>query len=350
MYRPGSALAAVAALLLLVGGCDVASGDTAESPSPRAPVAEPVISAIPVIESTAAIRLPLDAYELTYDERAAVALTEARLVRACAARFGVNFDIPADQVLANAIGAGTYDTNKSRHAHRYGHNDIAVVREHGYLVPPGLPGQPSGEWIDPITNDPYIWVVMNGLEPGPQPPELGGASGRLEGSYPTGLERPSDIDGDPLPQGGCAGEAASVLSGDGEVYDDIYVENLNDEPYFLALEDSRVAAVTEAWSACMAEKGYDYDAPEDASIDPAWFAVGPDGTIDESQRPKPEEIVTAVADVECQQSVNYLGVHVTVESAYQEQLIEEHFQDLELNYRNAQAMLQRANAVSGGTS
>lgn len=337
-----------------MGGCDVASVDTAESTSPRAQVAEPALSAILAIESGAGVRLPLDAYEVTYDERAALALAEARLTKACAARFGVDFDIPADHVLANAIGIGTYDANKSPYAYYYLLNDIDVAREYGYLRPAGLPAEPAEEWTSLIHDDQYTWIVINGLEPAPRPPELDRGSGQshhLEATYPTGVERPVDSDGSPLPQGGCGGEAVSILAGDGAVYDYAYAHELAEEPYFLALEeDSRVAAATEAWSACMADRGYDYDTPEDPFVDPAWYVVGSDGTIDESRPPKPEEIVTAVADVECKQVVNYLGVRVAVESAYQEQVIEEHFQDLEVNYRNAQAMLERANAVSGGTS
>lgn len=351
-HGPGAALAAVAALLLL-GGCGVASVDTTESHSPRAPVAEPFLSAIPAIDSVAGIRLPLDAYQVTYEEWAGLALAEARLNKACAARFGVDFDIPADQVLANALGQGTYDANKSPYAYYYFLNNMNVAREYGYVQPAGLPAEPAEEWTSPVLDDQYVWVVMNGLEPAPQPPELDRGPGQrhhTEATYPTGVERPVDSGGDPLPQGGCDGEAVSILAGDGEVYDYAYAHELAEEPYFRAFEDSRAVAVTEAWSACMADRGHDYDTPEDPFVDPAWYVMDADGTIDESRSPTPEEIVTAVADVECKQAVNYLGVRVAVESAYQVQVIEEHFQDLEANYRNAQAMLQRANAVSGGAS
>lgn len=292
----------------------------------------------------------MDAYELGYDERVALVLAEVHATKTCAARFDIDFSIPADVAIASVLVPGTYDANKNRHAYRYGHNDLDVVREHGYVLPAGLPEEPSTEWLSPTQDDLYAWVVINGLEPGPQPPELSGASGHITSSYPTGVTRPTDRAGNPLPRGGCGGEAVSILVGDGQVYDDIYVENLNNEPYFLAEEDSRVLAVTEAWSACMKDKGYDYSSPEEPPVDPAWYDAGADGTNAEPRQPTPEEIVTAVADVECQQAVNYLGVRVAVESAYQEQVIEEHFQDLELNYANAQAMLERANAAAASAS
>lgn len=333
------------AAALLVGGCGRPSVDGADRTDRQVP--EPSLAAVPTLTSVAQIRLPLDAYEVTYDEWAAIALAEARLVKTCAARFGVDYDMPADMILAKAIPRGAFDLDKNLHTRRYYNNDLEEARKYGYLRPPGLPAEPARDgWTDPGDKDLYAYVVLAGLEPGLEPPELGGSSGRVEagpgGAYPTGVQRPVDRDGNTLPQGGCGGEAASILAGDGEVYDDIYAANLNDGPYLEALKDSRVVAVTRQWSECMASKGYDYDDPGDVGADPTWREA------DEALRPLPEEVATAVADVKCKQSVNYLGVRVAVESAYQERTIEEHFQDLQRNYRNAQQMLRRANQLATG--
>lgn len=322
--------------VLLLAGC-------ASQPVPEV-TSEPPVDAMPAIASTSDIRLPLDAYALTYRERSALALAEARLTKECAKRFGLAYERSAGEVLRGAIVPFSFDSNEARHAYRFYHNDLAAARNTGFVSFPGPPHDlptSSSEPQTPTKDDAYTRLVIGGLEQGPTPPRLDGSGGRAEagpgGGYPTGVKRPTDAREDALPEGGCAGEARSILAGDGELHDLFYANNVGNKAYIRAIDDSRVRDVTRRWSECMSQRGYDYADPDEAGGDPKWLG------LDAAARPTPEEIPVATADVECKQSVNYLGVRVAIETAYQNLVIEEHFQDLERNYRNAQGMLRRAN-------
>lgn len=327
--------------LICLSSCSGGPGSTEVSSAEP----EPAIAAFPAIESTLEISLPMDAYRLTYDEQVQVIAARSRLTQACASRFGVEYETSLESAVHGSIPP-IYDANKSLYAYRYYVSDMNVA-EWGYVVPPGLPPAPVSAPSGPDTEDEYVQMVLNGLEPGPQPPALKDDSlvQPGPGAFPTGVERPVDANGDPLPLGGCVGEAVTILSGGSDaVYSEGYMDRIDGGPYFRALEDSRVQEVTRQWSSCMAEQGYDYPTPEEATSDPAWLQA------DEQLRPLPEEVPVAVADVECKRKVNYVGVRVAVEAAYQEREIEMLFEDLELNYRNGREQVRRADEFLTGTA
>lgn len=84
----------------------------------------------------------------------------------------------------------------------------------------------------------------------------------------------------------------------------------------LMFTDSRVVEVTREWSDCMADAGFDYGDPFDASGDPRWGG-------DDADRPTPAEVEVAVADVECKRAVNWAGILLAVETGYQTRLLAE---------------------------
>ena len=90
--------------------------------------------------------------------------------------------------------------------------------------------------------------------------------------------------------------------------------------------DPRVLAVNAAWSRCMAQRGYHYGSPQQASFH-NWPA-----------NPTAAETATAVADVTCKQHVNLTNTWLTVEAAYQTALIGQNIDTL----ANLQASFQRA--------
>ena len=83
--------------------------------------------------------------------------------------------------------------------------------------------------------------------------------------------------------------------------------------------DSRYVAAVAQWSTCMKAQGYDYADPLFAIYNPQWleFSVA-----------SPDEIATAVADVRCKVSVNFVGQVIAIQSAYDQLYIDSHHDEL----------------------
>lgn len=141
-------------------------------------------------------------------------------------------------------------------------------------------------------------------------PRVGGAQ---KAAY-TGTGDP-DLAGRSIPQGGCATEAQRRLTQGAPSVDGAVAIDIANASGERALADSRVVAVTTAWSDCMNGKGYRYPSPYEARDDPRWNPEGDDHAVRSTSGEA--EIRTAVADLECRRQVNYLGVRLAVISAYQ---------------------------------
>jgi hypothetical protein len=100
--------------------------------------------------------------------------------------------------------------------------------------------------------------------------------------------------------------------------DDPLVRDIDASAYTNAEKDSRVTETQAKWSLCMREKGYHF--PHSLAVVDSITRTGGDAP--------PAEIQLALADVECKERTNYLGVWFSVESAYQKALIEKNFQAL----------------------
>ena len=121
----------------------------------------------------------------------------------------------------------------------------------------------------------------------------------------------------------CAQEAADAfpLGNGGGAYSAGYVSSLPDGGPPLPTGDSRVESVVEAWSACMGERGFDYPDPVSAEFDPRWGG----GTASVT----PEQIATATADMDCKTETNLVGIELAVQSAYDQEYIESHWEALQ---------------------
>lgn len=322
-------------IVLVLSGCSAAP--MADSDAELTAVPEPTLASVPVVDTAAEIILPLDSYRLTWDETAQIAGAQARIQSECMSRFGLEYDPPLDYVLANGdmeVISGTID---NRYALRYGGFDIDQARAYGYAWPILKPA-PSAWEPDIDFDDPYVRTVSHGLE---RPPALTKREGDISQldvpSTSTGtVSRPIDSSGEPLPLGGCWGEALSLLSGEGGTYSQSLTDALASEPYERAANDSRVLMATAEWSACMAEQGFDYESPDAAGSDDEWV----DAPFE--QRPFAREIEVAVADVECKQQTGYVSTFLAVETAYQNIVIEERFLDLQANLDAGREQLRRA--------
>ncbi|MEU6016300.1 hypothetical protein ABZ826_20240 [Streptomyces sp. NPDC047515] len=140
-----------------------------------------------------------------------------------------------------------------------------------------------------------------------------------------------------VPKGGCEGEALRIItrgattpnevklpggstagSGEGgfsEGFAEMVVSAMRGEAMKRARNDSRFQKVTDSWADCMKDRGYTYDSPSAAVNDSHW--------ADNSGSPTRIEISTATADAQCKKKLNYLGVGIAVESAYEKKSIDE---------------------------
>jgi hypothetical protein len=291
--------------VLVTAALGVAScGAGGESDPPSS--SEPRVATFRVITQESQIKLPLDAYELTRDQRVQQSDAQYLLTRACMERFGVPFTQPRQPASA------FLDLNNDR---KFGLFNAQVAEQYGFQPPP----DPSSEEAE--------------TEWSPSPQELAvldpGSSASRQ------VAAPVDVNGDPVPKGGCVGESLRRI--DFQPNDNPQVDS--HELYVRAQADSRTRKGFERWSTCMAAKGFDYDSPIDV-IDKTW-----------PQPVSPLEIKTAVAHVDCAKTTNMVGTWVSVLAAYQQRAIEqkpEYFATLQA--RNEKMVRAAAAALSGPDS
>jgi hypothetical protein len=251
---------------------------------------EPPVDDIPILTSTVGLDYPLDQYQMTEELLDLAARATDLLVTDCMARFGLDWQ---PQSPAGNIGAPD-------RARRYGLLDLDMASELGYHPPDTDSGdqsttgeQGAAEENRQITPEQDLVWIGNGA---------------------------STYNGLPVPEGGCAGEAQRRLEEDAPVPPEFFVIQLEQQAGQRTDIDSRVQDGWSEWSNCMHQKGLDYGDPWKANDDPRWQT----DVVTEL------EIATAVADVQCKHEVNLAGIWYAVEAAYQEQLIEEHSQQLTL--------------------
>ncbi|MGW3693837.1 hypothetical protein ACWD7C_03285 [Streptomyces sp. NPDC005134] len=156
---------------------------------------------------------------------------------------------------------------------------------------------------------------------------------KLQGKLLSG--RISTFNGKKVPAQGCEGEALRVITkgartpqevtlpggnkagagkgGFGEGYAEMVVSAARSDVMAKVWNDGRFTGAVENWSKCMAKQGYEYDDPRKARNDPRW---------QKSEQAGKEEISTAIADMRCKKKLNYLGIGIAVESAYEKQAVE----------------------------
>lgn len=283
---------------------------------------EPPLGEVPKNPEPSTLALPLDTYLVTGEEDwVAFASAQDVLVQACMQGQGFDWPVPSRE-------PGT----RTRNERRYGLADLEVARSYGYRPPPDPPAEAQlrfqQERARTISADEQR--AFSG-EPGPKP-------------------------GGP---GGCLGESYKDLGAQDLQADTSFVEALGGDALTRAEEDSRVVGVLDAWSSCMAEKGYDYETTQDAVYDYSSGQEGgsdqppeggldqTEGGFDEEQAATQEEKDTAMADVECKQAHNVVGVQFAVESAYQEEIIDGNEERLRTIAERRDEMLRRAAEVTG---
>ena len=236
---------------------------------------EPAVAPAPAVLASAGLRLPVEDYLPTVEENDRLARAQVALIRTCLHRWGFSYDVVP-------VPSGRYGPT-SLTDRRYGITDAALAHQYGYgLGPrdPALMTRPS-----PPKLDPDGVTVLSG-------------QGR------------SVVAGQAVPTGGCIGEADRALTGSLSPADLRRGSDLQVSSYARSRVDSRVEAVFQAWSSCLARTGYRYADPLTAAADPAFT-----GPADQ------HEIDVAAADIACKSSTNLVGVWFTVEAAYEARAI-----------------------------
>lgn len=275
------------------------------------PDSEPELGPLPTVRSPADVVLPLDAHRLSQREYISVQRASWRLTRDCVRRFGGEYTLP-EAAVTNNLPNFEHDNDR-----RYGLFDPESAATRGYNVPPDqLPKQidRSITWNPTDTEK----LLVRGVP---------------EGS----ANVPKDVAGNPLPGGGCQGEADRELAdGVTRPADEHLANQLSVETHRRAETDSRVRDVVAKWSECMKRAGYSYRTIWEPN-DKKW--------------PEPagaEEIATAKADVACKLETNLVAIWYQVETAYQKRTIEQRAQELTLTQDYARTMARNAARIVGG--
>ncbi|MCZ0980794.1 hypothetical protein O1L60_22400 [Streptomyces diastatochromogenes] len=215
---------------------------------------EPGIGTVPRLLSTTGLAYPLDGYETTADQRRELERAQARVTGDCMKRFGFAYEMPLSPATGGraARPATASPTPRSR----------------------------------PATATPRTTAPRSRRSPPPRASARAGAraqrSRRVRGPQPMSLEeaRAKDsgktLNGLKVPVGGCIREGfLTVYAPKKGAVDAMFVTNVGMDAYSRSREDSRVVAATKAWSACMAEKGYEANNPVspqgDLGLDPNAF-------------------------------------------------------------------------------
>ncbi|SCL15222.1 hypothetical protein GA0070624_0655 [Micromonospora rhizosphaerae] len=310
-------VAAATALCLVASGCGdekrpAASSDSLTVASP------PAVAAIPQLDLLDGKVFPIEAYKLTPEKFRQLNNAQTILANRCLSRFGFP---PSLQQVPPTLPP---DTSLSR---RYGITDPATAAKYGYHQSAGDGAQASRPPAEPVSKE--LSLVLYG-----PPDQTGDANGNTGGTAHKGVE---------IPAGGCMGESKRKLNA--AEYERIDPEQFAGDIELAAGKqadaDPRVRGKFAEWSTCMKGKGFDYRDP---------FQPLDGDTLKTSlAQPTPTavEIQTAVADVECKQQVNLVGVWFAVESAYEERLIEKNQERLAGIKRAIDAMLKAAAGVTG---
>ncbi|MCL2483022.1 MAG: hypothetical protein FWF43_06340 [Propionibacteriaceae bacterium] len=280
---------------------------------------EPALGAIATITSPDQITLPIDAYLPDVDQSVSLMLVGQDLVNSCITSQGSDATIhlgiaSTDGGTLGAFQPATVD-NLTTFMSRVRAEDKTYA--------------PLWGFFNPDT------VAQYGYARSPGNTTLVG-SGGVSQAYPSG---------DPVATS-CRDKANSVAPG-GQSMGPIVVEELPDQGPPVPTNDSRYVAVAQTWSACMAKNGFNYATPQDA------IAANYQPRTDAE---KATAKAVAVLDVQCKLDTNLVGVAVAIESAYEQQYIDSHqdelakFQTQIADYLAGRVTIQSVSPSPGGGS
>jgi hypothetical protein len=135
--------------------------------------------------------------------------------------------------------------------------------------------------------------------------------------------------------GGCLAAAYEQLGGAQSYFEDTqFVEELAADSYERSTDHAQVKDVIGQWKECLAGAGYpDAESPNEFSSSVLRAEAADERDLDDpvvkpGQQISAAEIAAATADATCQRDVNLVGIWFAVESALQQELIDEHAEAL----------------------
>ena len=297
--RRGIAAAALLAIGTLAG---CAHSTPAEPP--------PAVTTIPKDVPASALHLPIEAYMLTPLEGARLGWEQDQALRACMARFGL--DYPGGSPLPSGNDAGQEFAVMNR---RYGIDTASTAAVWGYHphVARRVPSSTASSASAPLSTAQL--TVLGGTDPHTRKPV-------------------TRFGGKALPAGGCQAEANALFpdtaspQGPGTAPGQI-VATLKSDSFAQSAADPRVTRAFAAWNSCMRSHGYHLP------LNPLEAPAGLH-TLNDA-RPGRAEIAQAVADVACKQRTGLVDVWFAVESEYQVRDIARHQADLDTVKRERDA-------------
>ncbi|WP_344622852.1 hypothetical protein [Kitasatospora arboriphila] len=256
-------------------GCSSSGQPAAEArPTTQSP------SALP---ASADLHLPIEPYLFSEAETAKLTRAGAVLRKACMQRFGLDYAIsPADP----PTGPRTFMDR------RYGLTDPAEAAANGYHLGDR---DPRTHPVRPPQFSAEQQQVLTGHLPG------------KTGADETNLQ----VNGVPVPPGGCYDEAKRGLAGSGDLGPSSVAQQANFQTFKASMSVAQVTQAFEAWSGCMRNRGYSYPNPMDAIGDRRFLG----------DSPTPLELQVAAADVICKQQVHLIDTWFAVEASLQKELI-----------------------------
>lgn len=255
---------------------------------------EPEIAVVPVDGGGTGVRYPLDRYQAMGDQRTAIDTAQAVLVQRCLARHGL--DLPLGKA-----------ADPPARPDWYGVTTEAAARDAGY----NAVGRP-------VEDLPFVQRV---------PP----ASQEL--------------------LAGCLDETNRTLTEGAPVVADTYLPTtLEKQALKRSQKDSRVRAVLGEWQECMAAAGHSFRDPWEPYT--YWnnrrAAVGTP-TPEEKRDPRAgltaAEVTMAVTDVRCKDSTRLLDTWVAATTAYQQELVTRHVDELRVHHRVLTTTVANADRV-----
>lgn len=323
-----AAVTAVAAAFLVAGS------ETPVSAGPSEQLSTTTIYK-PSVRTSA---MPLDAYRLSGAQEAQIHNQRNVLNRECMKSFGLSY-LPHYTDRTEVIAA-SFAVDNSR---RYGISDPVAASRFGYHLPPqpATGSADSGDESDtsPMAMSPNKYWVFTGA----QKPSDSASVAQVPDTQAQKAS-PGSYNGKAIPPGGCAGQTDRKLlftSQPSQVAKaNQLAAKLNQEAFFKTVQDARALKVNEAWQRCITDKGYkSYSSPLKAAA-----------AFDLNQPVAKAEIETAVADVACQQQVNYVSTLTAIEKGHQETAIAKHTSTLALlkaQVAERIAALEKATQASG---
>ncbi|MDT0318823.1 hypothetical protein [Streptomyces millisiae] len=241
--------------------------------------------------------LPINIYIPTTAEENAIAQARAILIDRCMRRFGLSFPRPP----ANLSDARVLDVGVYGNKRRYGVSDASVAQRYGYHLPSMVAGTRSGATSgaeeDRMHESEEFRTVLAG---GPDGERL-------------------TVNGEEVPPGGCGQEATTEVEEIGGFSYSQVAAEIKADSYERSRTDADVISAFAEWAQCMAEAGYEVSVP--VGEDPAFDLNDP--------RVSEAEIDMAMADVNCKEETDLIGIWSRTESRYQTDQIAEHEGELQ---------------------